>query len=302
MISNYSRIKEFRLCKRKDYFSRGLRLASPEPKIELDYGTAVHEAIPTFLKTRSVDDAIAAFDKSFQNYLDNPYLLPEQMDNGLAMQRLGHLSIQQYVETWREDFTLVFAEYQDKAPLLDGKHELAFRTDAVISVNGNLWLLERKTLSKSISVNTIIQSFQIDEQPTAYLIGLRKKTGLPISGFLLEIVRKTTIPEIIREPFLRTEEQLHDTEMGLYQTIEEMEEMDNQLSSISMLYEQDKDPYLRRIAPKSTGTSSCYQFFRPCMFLKMCEAARLKPFGEEFVPRKTDYVDEYTIATTHKES
>lgn len=284
MISNYSRIKEFRLCKRKDYFSRKLRLTSPAPKIELDYGTAIHEAVPVFLKTKSVDQTIAAFDESFKKYLDNPYLLPEQVEGGLAMARLGHLSIQSYIETWQENFTLVFPEYQSKAPLLDGKHELAFRADAVISVNGCLWLLERKTLSKSISVNTIIQSFQIDEQPTAYLIGLRKLTGLAISGFLLEIIRKTTIPEIIREPFLRTEEQLKDTEIGLYKTIDEMAEVDRE-------YESSSSPDVPYLFPKTTGTNSCYQFFRPCTFLQHCVAARLTPFGEELVQKKNDYVD-----------
>lgn len=297
MISNYSRIKEFRLCKRKDYFSRVKRYTTGAPKLELDYGTAIHEAIPTWLKTKSVDQACAAFDEKFDKYLNSPYLLPEQVDEGKAMQRLGHLSIQSYVETWKEDFTLIFPEYQSKVPLLDGKHELAFRTDAVISVGGALWLLERKTLSKSISVNTIIESFNIDEQPTAYLIGLRKKTGLPISGFILEIVRKTTIPEIIREPFLRSTEQLDDTERGLYSTIEEMDQLTSRYSNLheqALLVDDD----VKQMFPKSTGTNSCYQFFRPCIFLQHCKAARLTPFGDELIPKQDDYVDTYTKEVT----
>lgn len=301
MISNYSRIKEFRLCKRKDYFSRVKRWTSSTPRLELDYGTAIHTAIPTWFQTKSVDKACAAFDESFNKYLENPYLLPEQQDEGLAMQRLGHLSIQSYCETWKEDFTLIFPEYQSKAPLLDGKHELAFRTDAVISVGGALWLLERKTLSKSISVNTIIESFAIDEQPTAYIIGLRKKTGLPITGFILEIVRKTTIPEIIREAIVRSAEQLYDTELGLYETIDEMEQRDKELEhkkAVMTIGDENEEVVTKRLYPKTTGTASCYQFFRPCLFLQHCKSARLTPFGNELVQKEDDYVDVYTKEVT----
>jgi hypothetical protein len=157
-------------------------------------------------------------------------------------------------------------------------HWLMGRTDAVISWNNLIWLLEHKT-----SVNTgqiFYDRFRLDKQTTGYLYGIWKQTGMRPHGFLLNVIKKPnaqaakTNPFNVtfeREPFIRDEATL--------------DEFEHEISLIANDYET-----AFRTGNIYKNESSCTNYNRKCYYLNRCENHQQSD-DDEFRKRNPDYVD-----------
>jgi hypothetical protein len=150
------------------------------------------------------------------------------------------------------------------------------RTDAVITLQSVIWLLETKT--SAMTGNIFFDRFYLDFQPTGYLYGIWKQTGVRPHGFLLNVVKKPQKRAadqfnvtFEREPYLRTDEDLQRFEHELIIQAQDYEDA-----------WEKKRIYM--------NTKSCTNYNRRCYFWDLC-----KRHGEmidgEFRLRNRDYVD-----------
>jgi len=71
-------------------------------------------------------------------------------------------------------------------------HFLRGKTDAVLSWNSMIWIMERKT--SGMKQNIFWDQWYLSHQLSAYVYGVRKATGLPVNGVILE--KSPNLPRI----------------------------------------------------------------------------------------------------------
>jgi hypothetical protein len=283
MITNFSRIESFSGCRRKYYFSYVLNLRETSESIDLHWGTAMHDGANAIVKgigggqpkADILHNALTIFNKTLTEKVGE-LVVPEAIEKCAAMQRLGEATLEHYFETWREPFSLVREEVEGYAEI--GPHHLCFRIDGVIIFRRSLLLLERKTLSKSVSIENFLAVWHLLQQAPTYCIAFQKQTNLNPAGFILEVIRKTTTPEIYRETYLKTDEQKTNLEAELVFRIDEMEKAHSHSCPANSFY---REPSL----------TNCFAYYRKCPFFNLCLEDRTTPMEGEFTTRPSDYVD-----------
>jgi hypothetical protein len=158
-------------------------------------------------------------------------------------------------------------------------HYFKGRSDALISWNRMLWILEHKTAAQSQQYWW--DKFILDIQLTGYLYGVWKSIGTMPNGVLVNKILKprknAADPRNIgfeREPYLRTEEDLVRFE--------------RQISAIADDYELAfRDPQHRIYM----NTDSCLAYNRRCYYFDRCNRHNENREGE-FAVRTPDYVEE----------
>lgn len=164
-------------------------------------------------------------------------------------------------------------------------HKLRGKTDAVLSWNSMIWIMERKT--SGMKQNIFWDQWYLSHQLSAYVYGVRKATGLPVNGVILEKSPKPAknqdpfsfdySPE--REPYLRTESDLA--------------EFETEISVIASDYERaaavGKSAFYR-------NPQSCIDYNRRCDYWDCCKRGGTPNVGE-FRQREPDYVEKayYTL-------
>lgn len=122
-------------------------------------------------------------------------------------------------------------------------HRLVGRTDALMLWKGMLWLQEHKTTS--IDSEQFWGTFQLDIQPTIYILGIWRSLGLMPHGVVVDAIRKPSEAQVAawnskrkygpgkgvvdyinysREPFLRSEADLLRCEKDMKDLCDEWEE------------------------------------------------------------------------------
>jgi len=158
-------------------------------------------------------------------------------------------------------------------------HKLRGKTDAVLSWNSMIWILERKT--SGMKQNIFWDQWYLSHQLSGYVWGVRKATGLPVNGVILEKSPKPAknqdpfsfdySPE--REPYLRSEADLL--------------EFEREISLIASDYERaatsGKEAFYR-------NPQSCIDYNRRCDFWDCCKRGGIPNEGE-FRHRDVDYVE-----------
>jgi hypothetical protein len=164
-------------------------------------------------------------------------------------------------------------------------HFLRGKTDAVLSWNSMIWIMERKT--SGMKQNIFWDQWYLSHQLSAYVYGVRKATGLPVNGVILEKSPKPAknqdpfsfdySPE--REPYLRSESDLAQFE--------------TEISVIASDYERaatvGKSAFYR-------NPQSCIDYNRRCDYWDCCKRGGT-PNPGEFRTRERDYVESayYTL-------
>lgn len=205
----------FRRCEARYFFSQLLGLSIPEPKAPLDYGSAIHEAMP-YVQRGQMEKAIQTFAKSWKasgNEEDS------KRNMGNAMKLLESF--------FRENIESGTLPYEILSPpegalkvskrdsqLSYSDDEFAFcvhmgglfpcvgRIDALtrLKATGNIWPLDYKTTSELGA--RFVGAFQLNAQAICYVAAA--KIMLPreeIEGFFVEALRVTAKnPESLRIP------------------------------------------------------------------------------------------------------
>jgi hypothetical protein len=138
-------------------------------------------------------------------------------------------------------------------------HYFRGKTDAVVEWQGRVWLFEHKTEART--GDTYFIRFLLDSQPTGYLYGIHKSTGLRPAGFVLNIIKKPnssfkgdplSVVGFEREVYIRTDEDLVRFERELSSLADDFEEA----------YFNDRKVYM--------NTKSCTNWNRKCDYHDVC--------------------------------
>jgi hypothetical protein len=87
---------------------------------------------------------------------------------------------------------------------------LIFKVDEVGMWHNAVWMVDRKTAGRMDPRD--LQKYQLDIQLSAYVYGLRKLTGMPVAGAIIDYAVKTKVPQFTRDVFTRTTEDLQEFE------------------------------------------------------------------------------------------
>jgi hypothetical protein len=166
-------------------------------------------------------------------------------------------------------------------------HRLAFRTDGVIEMYKNIWLLEQKTTS-STSRNNFWKKFTLDIQVRGYVYGVWKVTGVLVSGVLVNAIIKHQ-----KQTTKNGEKkyQLDPTNVGFERepilvTKDDLGQFETDIIKIADDYETSF-----RTGNIYKNTNSCFNYNRECYYFDKCRRGGAEVEGE-FRPRDPDYVEE----------
>jgi hypothetical protein len=158
-------------------------------------------------------------------------------------------------------------------------HYFKGKTDAVVEWNGRVWLFEHKTEART--GDTYFIRFLLDNQPTGYIYGIQKATGLRPAGFVLNIIKKPnsnfkgdplSVVGFEREAYIRTDADLSRFELELGSIADDFEEAAFDPRKIYM------------------NTKSCTAWNRKCDFHSICsDHGDMDP--NQFRTREYDYVE-----------
>lgn len=309
MIINLSRAAFFMQCRRKTYDMYHLGLdphTTPEPLV---IGGAYHVAVAYLTAKRDRVGAIALAEATYRERILGEYLLPEELALAEQNIELTKRMVSAQADLYEhDDWTLIQPEVEFCVELPNTVHHCMFvheilhpedtlrlstwmscddercrvnhrlkgRADGLISWKGMVWIIERKT--SALAGEFFWTQWQLNSQPTGYIYGCWKGSGIRPNGFVLE---KTNKPRknsrdpfhitIEREPFLRSDADLL--------------EFERDISQIAADYER---AYVEGAWYKNTA--SCTNWNRKCYFFDLCKRNQEQIPGE-FRPRKKDYVD-----------
>jgi hypothetical protein len=309
MIINMSRAAFFMQCRRKTYDMYHLGLdphSTPEPLV---IGSAYHVAVAYLVAKRDRVGALALAESTYRDRILGERLLPEELVLAEQNIELTKRMVAAQADLYEhDDWTLLQPEVEFCVELPNTIHHCAFvhdilypalarnipshepctdtrcyinhrlkgRADGLISWKNMMWIIERKT--SGMAQETFWTQWQLASQPTGYIYGCWKGTGLRPHGFILE---KTNKPRknsrdpfhitIEREPFLRSDADLL--------------EFERDISQIATDYER---AYIEDAWYKNTA--SCTSWNRKCYFFDLCKRNQEQIPGE-FRERKKDYVD-----------
>ena len=160
-------------------------------------------------------------------------------------------------------------------------HKLRGRSDGILNWNSLIWILERKT--SGMKQHIWWDQWYLSHQISAYIWGVRKATGLPVHGVLVEKSPKPAknqdpfsfdySPE--REPYIRSE-----ADLGEFQ---------DEISRVARDYETaafDADPFREFYR----NPLSCTSYNRRCDFWDTCKRnGEVQP--GQYRLRQRDYVE-----------
>lgn len=309
MILNISRSITYQMCKRKAYNRDILHLLPTREADALAMGAAFHIGSAILHSSRDVETAVKATEAEFRKRLEGQMILSEEWPLIEHQIEQSKAAVKAYSENFLPDFQVLQPEVEFMVELPNSlhhcwfAHEILFphtefkdcaykdessttrcwqshylkgRTDAVIKWNKLIWLLETKTTA--ITGDIFYKRWFLDFQPTAYIYGIWKQTGLRPHGFILNIIKKPNRRAhdqfafgFEREPYLRSNEDLTEFE-----------------SEITMIAEDYEETMRTKRAYKNP--SSCIAYNRTCYYWDMCKRHHVPGEGE-FRKREKDYVD-----------
>lgn len=123
MIANHSRLKEWQLCRRKDYYDHHLCLGSPLKAEPLITGSAVHAGFASLLAGESLSTALSAGDEVYSTELAETFLLPEERETYENKKAFARKAIECYAKQLPgEKFQVLHPEVKFRIPLSNTEH------------------------------------------------------------------------------------------------------------------------------------------------------------------------------------
>lgn len=316
VISNISRMSNFLTCRTKSFNWDELRLQTQRTHIALTTGGSFHEGAAKFFSTRSKAEAMKAAEENFRERIKDEIILPEERREIEQQIELSRRMTAIFCENYADDEMQVLQpEVKFRVALPNTHHHCLFfhrilfpdvpfkdcqlshsggcfqphyfqgKTDAVVSWKGKIWLLEHKTTAQSGQI--FFDRFFLDFQPTGYLYGIGKATGVQPHGFILNVLKKPMKNAkdqlnvgFEREPYLRSEEDLLRFEKQFIRQCNDYE-----------------SAFTERILtgdPTATymNTKSCTDYRRRCEYFNLCHNHIDGRESDEFIRRPSDYINQ----------
>lgn len=183
---NQSRLSDFMSCEvlyELNWEHKGHGMALKSRTLNLDTGTAYHAGAAEYYRSgKNVVKAIEVANATFKEFYDLANPIGEERNEWEENQLLLAIMLSSYHRRYeREPFDVIAPEVEGVARLGDSKHHLVFRTDAIAQQYGSIGLLDHKTKGRTPSALEIAK-IHLGVQPSAYIYGTRRTTGLPVSG------------------------------------------------------------------------------------------------------------------------
>lgn len=295
MIINISSASQFQECRRKAMYYRKDRIVPFTVADPLLLGGAYHQALAHFFATDDMASAVLVGEHYYRSEYEKQakFILKEELPlierNSVWLQN----SLVEFAKHYKShDIQVIQPEVEFCVPLPGTLHHDEFfhqilypgevnldrpyghscgdsrceqphyfrgKTDAVVNWQGKVWLFEHKTEART--GDGYFTKFLLDFQPTGYLYGILRATGLRPSGFVLNIIKKpnaafkgdpNTVIGFEREAYVRSDADL--------------ERFARDLSSLADDYEEaffnEKKVYL--------NTKSCMNWNRRCDYMDIC--------------------------------
>jgi hypothetical protein len=190
---NQSRASDFLNCEVLYYlnyeFRGGLRGKSKELALEL--GSAYHAGIAAYYKYgRSIDKGQAAAREYLEAVIAEVRPLAEERKIWNEATLMACLMIERYHIRYKDEpLEILAAEVEGDVQIGDSPHHLIFRTDALVKQYQTIGLIDHKTKGKDPQ-SLEIARLHMGIQPSSYVYGVRKKTGMPVSGMWIRYAIK----------------------------------------------------------------------------------------------------------------
>lgn len=313
MIINTWRAGTFLDCRQKAKRTHFDNLSPLKTAENLIKGDAIHKGIASFFVNNDPCVAMQKAESTYRARFEGQMILPEEqllIEQGVTFARK---TVSEYAELYpKEQFQVLHPEVEfcvelpntmhhcwwahkllfpdqlySECPGQDGKciqsHHFVGRTDAIVSWQGKIWLLEHKTTSLTTEGGTKAQPnffarFELDFQPTGYCYGVGRQLGIDVNGFILNAILKPRKNakdpfdvNFDRDIFVRTKDQLKVYEEELIQLANDYER-----AAIENRWYKN--------------THSCLNYNRKCDYWALCKGLR-EPHEGEFQKRDPDYVD-----------
>lgn len=308
---NQSRWKAYQDCDRLYGWDQIEGLAPDRPRRPLITGTAVHKAQVAIHKNGINAESIKEATQAAQEYFrlkmtpSGPQLMGDEASILEGVNMLGNI-LPGYFRHWAHLGQVWKPLGQELAFCVEvGENTNVFLVgtiDNLVTLDGNLWLVDYKTMAK-LDMREFLK-YEMDIQLTAYIYGGTKqltldarKEGKPpvwIRGAIIDGLIKTTIPQYHREMFTRSIQDLKEFEVEFCMKAWEMASKEAMVKGNRSAYNLFRDKMFDighknwKVAfPKNT--QQCFRY-GTCDFRDLC-AKDNEVRRAAFHKRTPDYVD-----------
>jgi hypothetical protein len=312
-----SRTLTFQTCKQKALFHEeghsGEKLSEP-----LTTGSAYHKGVAVLTSKKNLVEAIDASTKLYKEEMGKVMILPEERPLHEANITMVKRMLTAQAKLYEHDsWTVLMPEVEGLVAIPGTEHHcwyihkilypnipeencgikdcfhphyLKFRTDGILNWNGLIWIMERKT--SGMKQDIFWDQWYLSHQLSAYVWGVKKTTGLPVHGVVLEKMPKPArnqnpatfdyTPE--REPYLRDDSELANWLVEFTAIADDFEARAIALANGA-----------NRFFSFYRNPQSCCNYNRKCEYHSACKRGYVQP--GEFRPRDQDYVEKayYTL-------
>jgi hypothetical protein len=256
-IWDYSKISSFQTCRKKYYWEHVRHLRPKTKGTPLLFGGAIHEALDVYYTHDDKEKGTIEAIKKFKS----EYSTPE--GDELRTVENGEKMLMWY-----------FVKYKDEPFKTIGKPEQGFvffigdilyggRLDLPVEWDGQLWIMEHKTTTRL--TGGYFDQFELDKQPTGYIIALEEFTGRKCAGAIINAMEpwkdvkrvsaRTKQPEdhFLRKPLTRSDELKERFRYNVQAIVRDIK------------WCEENDEF-----QEAEKKEVCYYYNRPCPYLQLC--------------------------------
>lgn len=306
MILNFSSLDLYEQCQHK-YLNRHVRRLQPPAILTLTRGGGGHEGIAHFHKTGDVHAAVELTEASIRKTIDAQEILPEERPSWERAIISAREGVKQYAAWYAQrKYTVLRTEVKFLVPIPGSEHHcwwfhkllypnipfeecddqpegvndkchrphyLTGKTDAVISMDGNIWISDHKF--SGFRSEMFFKLFTLDMQGTIYCYGVKAAAGIEPRGF---IINKINMPwknqdadkvSVEAEGYFRTH-------LDYQRMLKWATDIANEIESKLALPEEEQTAAFR-VKPRA-----CYDYQRECWYHQACVNHDSPEFLEEF--------------------
>ena len=272
-VWDYTTISSFQTCRKKYYWEHIRNLRPRVKEAPLTFGITIHEALDEYYKHADKEKGVLCAVEKFKSI----YKTPE----GEELRT---------VENGEKMLMWYFVKYKNEPFKVKGKPETGFvffigdvlfggRLDLPVEWDGQLWIMEHKTTTRLTS--SYFDQFELDKQPTGYIIALEEFTGQKCAGAIINamepwndvkrVTSATKQPEdhFLRKPLTRSTELKERFKYNIQAIVRDIKWCEQH----GEFQEAEKKEV-------------CYYYNRPCAYLQLCL------YGENKRVIERDYTEE----------
>jgi hypothetical protein len=182
---NQSRLSNFMSCEvlyEQTWEYGGTGLSPKQMRLALSFGSSYHDGVAEYYRNgRDVGAAISVALKKLVEERERARLMAGEISVwDEAVNTLAIMLNNYHVKFHDETINVLAPEVKGVARLGSSPHRLVFRTDALFEQYNRISILESKTKNRTPGGGEITK-IHLDLQPTAYVYGVRRETGLDVT-------------------------------------------------------------------------------------------------------------------------